>query len=74
MLYVCRKPTTFASIPDTGKLIFALPGNPASATVTFYLFVLPALKKIAGYAQFTNPIIPVKVKKDIAGYTRFLVY
>lgn len=49
------KPTTFASIPfkdDKGqrseKLIFSLPGNPASALVTAHLFVLPSLQKAVG--------------------------
>ena len=45
------KPTTFATTMINGKkkLIFALPGNPASAMVTFNLFVLPALRKLAGF-------------------------
>ncbi|KAH7912952.1 MoaB/Mog domain-containing protein [Hygrophoropsis aurantiaca] len=48
------KPTTFASIPtpeaDHGrKFMFALPGNPASALVTFYVFVIPALRKLGGW-------------------------
>ncbi|EST06794.1 Molybdopterin binding domain protein [Kalmanozyma brasiliensis GHG001] len=43
------KPTTFATIGDD-KVVFALPGNPASALVTFYVFVLPCLRKWAGYA------------------------
>ncbi|EXJ78549.1 molybdopterin molybdotransferase [Capronia coronata CBS 617.96] len=52
------KPTTFASVPvkdtHTGlragqeKLLFGLPGNPASALVTANLFVLPCLQKMAG--------------------------
>ena len=48
------KPTTFASIPykdqdrGTSKLIFGLPGNPASAIVTLNLFVLPSLHKLLG--------------------------
>jgi len=44
------KPTTFATTTVNGKkkLIFALPGNPVSAMVTFNLFVLPALCKMAG--------------------------
>ncbi len=50
------KPTTFASVPikDTvsgerrEKLIFGLPGNPASAVVTANLFVLPALQRMVG--------------------------
>lgn len=58
------KPTTFATVPfnDHEKLVFALPGNPASATVTFYLFVLPALRKIAGYTQYQNPTVSVEVR------------
>ncbi|KAF3166178.1 hypothetical protein TWF788_000552 [Orbilia oligospora] len=46
------KPTTFATIPTEGNIsrpIFSLPGNPASATVTFHLFVLPALRQLSGF-------------------------
>lgn len=49
------KPTTFATIPNKDPSrggntpIFALPGNPASALVTFHLFVLPALRKLGGW-------------------------
>ncbi|QDS73467.1 hypothetical protein FKW77_008973 [Venturia effusa] len=50
------KPTTFATVPIkspiTGeredRLVFSLPGNPASAVVTFMLFVLPSLHQWAG--------------------------
>ena len=50
------KPTTFASVPfkrsDDGaegeRLIFGLPGNPASAIVTAHLFLLPCLQRMAG--------------------------
>ncbi|KAJ5298424.1 uncharacterized protein N7443_006544 [Penicillium atrosanguineum] len=60
------KPTTFATIPfkaatsDSGaltqqerqsKLIFSLPGNPASALVTLNLFVLPSLHKLSGLGE-----------------------
>ncbi|GJP89579.1 molybdenum cofactor biosynthesis protein Gephyrin [Aspergillus niger] len=60
------KPTTFATIPfkpsstpssSSGqqeretKLIFSLPGNPASALVTLNLFVLPSLHKLMGMEQ-----------------------
>ncbi|KAJ5587151.1 uncharacterized protein N7459_002916 [Penicillium hispanicum] len=67
------KPTTFATVPFKGtangettqqerksKLIFSLPGNPASALVTLNLFVLPSLHKLSGLgnssqALSTNP-------------------
>ncbi|KAI9930302.1 hypothetical protein MW887_011053 [Aspergillus wentii] len=60
------KPTTFATIPfksstqssspsaqqeRESKLIFSLPGNPASALVTLNLFVLPSLHKFMGMGQ-----------------------
>ncbi|TRM67807.1 MoeA, N-terminal and linker domain-containing protein [Schizophyllum amplum] len=48
------KPTTFATIPmpnGAPKPVFALPGNPASALVTFYIFVLPALRRLAGWPE-----------------------
>ncbi|KAI9269302.1 MoaB/Mog domain-containing protein [Phascolomyces articulosus] len=60
------KPTTFATREADNKLIFALPGNPASATVTFYLFVLPGLRKMAGYPQYANPVIPVEITNDVS--------
>ncbi|GBE79793.1 MoaB/Mog domain-containing protein [Sparassis latifolia] len=48
------KPTTFATIPTpTGRNervpLFALPGNPASALVTFNVFVVPALRRLGGW-------------------------
>ena len=60
---IIRKPTTFATTRsnESKKLIFSLPGNPVSATVTFYLFVLPALRKIAGYDNWNLPIVQAEV-------------
>lgn len=43
------KPFLFTT--HAGKLIFGLPGNPASAFVTAVLFVLPALRKLAGASE-----------------------
>ena len=49
------KPTTFATVSvkdnagnPTTKLIFSLPGNPASALVTSHLFMLPSLQYSSG--------------------------
>ncbi|GAA6032133.1 hypothetical protein JCM8097_007089 [Rhodosporidiobolus ruineniae] len=62
------KPTTFATLPAhplapsrDPTLVFALPGNPASALVTFYLFVLPALRKMEGRreGEWELPRVPV---------------
>jgi molybdopterin molybdotransferase len=41
------KPLVFATHP--GGLVFGLPGNPASVMVTFWLFVRPALRLLAGH-------------------------
>lgn len=58
------KPTTFATTPEK-KLIFALPGNPASALVTFHLFVLPSLRKAAGYGNNSHlPLVRVIAGED----------
>lgn len=56
------KPTTFATLERNGvnKMIFALPGNPVSCVVTFYLLVLPALRKMAGWREFKLTQIPVE--------------
>lgn len=45
------KPFTFATVTVDGrpKLVFGLPGNPVSSLVTYYLFVVPALRKLAGW-------------------------
>lgn len=63
------KPTTFATIPQgpkrPSKLVFALPGNPVSATVAFHLFVLPALRRMAGWNKPENTLLPVTIKHSI---------
>ncbi|XP_057441545.1 molybdopterin biosynthesis protein CNX1 isoform X2 [Lotus japonicus] len=50
------KPCTFAEIDfqstDSKILAFALPGNPVSSLVCFHLYVVPAIRQLAGW---TNP-------------------
>lgn len=57
------KPFTFATIDVSGKRkwIFALPGNPVSVMVTFYLLVLPSIRKLAGHTHPNLTRIRVKV-------------
>lgn len=50
------KPLTFATFQN-GKLYFGLPGNPVSALVTFWRFVLPALRKRSGQTSPWSPLI-----------------
>ncbi|KAL1311180.1 hypothetical protein AAFC00_001377 [Neodothiora populina] len=67
------KPTTFASVPfktNAGervddKLIFSLPGNPASAVVTYHLFVLPSLHKTAGISPTGLPKVKVVLDQAV---------
>jgi molybdopterin molybdotransferase len=44
------KPVYFATRGN--QLMFGLPGNPLSATVTCSVFLLPALKKISGRSDY----------------------
>lgn len=67
------KPTTFASIPVheqdgiVSKPVFALPGNPASALVTFHLFVIPALRIMGGWPEkmCQLPRVMVQVRSSL---------
>lgn len=66
------KPTTFATIPAknsdgerVSKVIFSLPGNPASALVTFHLFVLPSLHAMSGVSPPGLTKIPVSLAHDL---------
>ncbi|MEB3340704.1 gephyrin-like molybdotransferase Glp [Okeania sp.] len=45
------KPLTVAKFDDAQCLYFGLPGNPVSALVSFWRFVQPALKKLAGVEE-----------------------
>lgn len=54
------KPLTVAAFADS-KIYFGLPGNPASALVTFWRFVQPAIKKLSGQKENWQPTI-IKAK------------
>ncbi|WP_299778598.1 gephyrin-like molybdotransferase Glp [uncultured Formosa sp.] len=57
------------------QFVFALPGNPASALTCFYVYVLPILKKYAGYNAYHLPRILAKIDsefKNTTGKTLFL--
>lgn len=50
------RPMAFGRIKDA--VFFGLPGNPVSVMVTFYEFVLPALKRMMGQKQ----VMPIYIK------------
>ncbi|KAL9059444.1 MAG: hypothetical protein Q9162_001142 [Coniocarpon cinnabarinum] len=74
------KPTTFATIPSSSikdphsgerffavykdKMMFSLPGNPASAVVTFLIFVLPALHIMSGMKHPGLPAVSVQAAEE----------
>lgn len=65
------KPTTFATVPAktndgkrVSKVVFSLPGNPASALVTFHLFVLPSLHAMSGVSPPGLARIPVALAHE----------
>jgi molybdopterin molybdotransferase len=63
------KPIAFATIPSAGKHalpVFALPGNPVSAMVTFELFVRPALRRLGGHSRLLRPVIQARAEAPIA--------
>jgi molybdopterin molybdotransferase len=63
------KPIAFATIPSSGKRalpVFALPGNPVSAMVTFELFVRPALRRLGGHARLQRRLIRARADAAIA--------
>ena len=73
------KPIAFATIPQAGKgalPVFALPGNPVSAMVTFELFVRPAILRMAGHTRLHRPTIrahalePIGNRDTRRGYLR----
>jgi molybdopterin molybdotransferase len=62
------KPIAFSTIPQEGKgalAVFALPGNPVSAMVTFELFVRPAILRMAGHARLHRPIVTARAEEPI---------
>lgn len=61
-------PTTFATAEFNGKkkLVFGLPGNPVSATVTCNLFVLPCLRKMAGFTDYMYTVVKAELKEGIS--------
>lgn len=57
------RPLAFGKIDNA--LFFGLPGNPVSVMVTFYQFVQPALKKMAGENDHPLPIMQVQTESKI---------
>lgn len=50
-----------------GIPVFGLPGNPAASAATFELFVRPALRRLAGFADPLPPRLRVRLASSISG-------
>lgn len=57
------KPMAFALLD--GKPVFALPGNPVAAMVTFEQFVRPALLKAMGHRSLYRPIVSATLQEPL---------
>jgi molybdopterin molybdotransferase len=58
--------------PDGDLPVFGLPGNPASAFVTFEVFVRPFLLRLAGHQHVYRRRITCEAGEDLAGSKRTL--
>jgi molybdopterin molybdotransferase len=60
------KPFLFATAPDS-RPVFGLPGNPLSAATTLHEFVLPALRRMAGWPEADcRPLVRARLREAIA--------
>jgi gephyrin len=69
-------PADLASVADApdgaefragrARLVFGLPGNPVSSLVTFYLLVVPALRKLAGWPDPNWPRVQAVLIQPLA--------
>lgn len=69
------KPLYFAASPDRKKIVFGLPGNPASVLTGFYEYVRPALLQMMGAADCAPRTALARLRGDYrkaAGLTHFL--
>jgi molybdopterin molybdotransferase len=58
------KPLAFAMLD--GKPIFALPGNPVAAMVSFELFVRPSILKAMGHRRLFRPVVRAELQEPAA--------
>jgi molybdopterin molybdotransferase len=62
------KPFLFA-LAEGGKPVFGLPGNPLSAATGLYEFVLPALRRMAGWPEtLCRPLLGARLAAPVASW------
>ena len=73
VLIMPGQPLVFGKV--RGKFFFGLPGNPASAMVTFELFARAIVERLGGQETLALPLLWTKLSRDFhqkTGLTRFL--
>ncbi len=71
------KPMTFGV--KGSRPVFALPGNPVSATLSFELYARPAMRKMMGHTRLFRPTVravldqPIRKKKGRRNFIRGIV-
>jgi molybdopterin molybdotransferase len=68
-------PQGFGTIGPDSTPVFALPGNPVSAMVSFEAFVRPALRRMLGAEKVVRPLVSARALTDLrstAGKRSFL--
>lgn len=60
------KPQGFGHIGPEGTPLFALPGNPVSAYVSFELFVRPAIRALMGIEPVHRPVVGATITEAVA--------
>lgn len=63
-------PQGYGTVGESSIPIIALPGNPVSSYVSFYLFVLPALRKMSGLPQEQLPSVRARLLAPITSSPR----
>ncbi len=61
-------------VSEDGRPVFALPGNPVSAQVTFELFARPALRRMAGHARCFRAPLTVTLAEGVKGHPEKALY
>lgn len=59
------KPFSFATNPETGKMMFGLPGNPVSVLVSLEMYVLAALRLYSGHEKLRRKPIMGKLTDSL---------
>jgi molybdopterin molybdotransferase len=59
------KPLTVATFKNNNCLYFGIPGNPVSALVSCWRFVLPALKKLSGRGNYQPHFVNAITRHDL---------